>query len=179
MREARLNFSIVFQEGALFDSLTVRENVAFCLREHSDLPEGEIIARVRAILRRLEIEDAIDLMPEELSGGMQRRVAIARSLAECEPKMIFYDEPTTGLDPITADHTCSLIRDLAAGPPPERRGFILVTHKVTDAAKVAERFLYLKDKRIVFDGNVDALKNTADPDLRLFINEILWLGSPP
>ncbi len=177
LRETRMNFSIVFQEGALFDSMTVRENVAFCLREYYDLREEEIEQRVRELLRRVGMEYAIDMMPEELSGGMQRRVAIARSLAACEPKMILYDEPTTGLDPISADNICGLINDLSSGEPPNRRGLIVVTHKITDAVKVAERFMYLRSGKISFDGNIEELKNTDDAELRRFINEILLVGT--
>ncbi|NOX21135.1 MAG: ATP-binding cassette domain-containing protein [Nitrospirae bacterium] len=173
LREVRMKFSIVFQEGALFDSMNVKENVAFCIREYYNLSEEEIESRVRDLLRRVGIEDAIDLMPEELSGGMQRRVAIARSLAACEPRMILYDEPTTGLDPITADTICELINELSQGEPPERRGLIMVTHKVTDAVKVAERFMYLRSGRIAFDGGLEELKATTDQELRRFINEIL------
>jgi len=173
LREGRMKFSIVFQEGALFDSLSVRENVAFCLREFSTLSEGEIENRVREILRGVGIEEAMDLMPDELSGGMQRRAAIARSLAACEPKMMLYDEPTSGLDPITADNICNLINELSSGTPPERRGLIIVTHDVEAAVRVAERFLYLKDGKIVFDGGLDALTHTGDPGLRKFIKELL------
>jgi phospholipid/cholesterol/gamma-HCH transport system ATP-binding protein len=172
MREARMKFSIVFQEGALFDSLSVRENVAFCLREYGHHSEQEIEERVRGLPKVLAIEEAIDLMPEELSGGMQRRVAIARSLAECEPRMMLYDEATTGLDPLTADNICGLISELSTGAPPERRGFIFVTHKVSDAAKVAERFMYLRKGEIVFDGDITALRNTDDAELRSFVNEL-------
>jgi phospholipid/cholesterol/gamma-HCH transport system ATP-binding protein len=173
LRKMRTKFSIVFQEGALFDSLSVRDNVAFSLRENSDLSEEEIEAKVREILVRVGIEEAIDLMPEELSGGMQRRVAIARSLVSCHPEMILYDEPTTGLDPLTADTTCALINDLSEGECTERRGLIIVTHRVTDAAKVAERFVYLKDGKIGFDGDITALRKTEDKELRKFINELL------
>ena len=172
MRDARMNFSIVFQEGALFDSLSVRENVAFCLKEHSRLSEEEIDKRVRVHLRRLGIEEAIDLMPEELSGGMQRRVAIARSLAECEPRMVLYDEPTTGLDPISADYTIRLIKELSNGELPDRLGFFVVTHEVMYAAKVAERFMYLRDKKIGFDGSINELRSTKDPELKTFINQL-------
>lgn len=175
LREIRMNFSIVFQEGALFDSLNVYENVAFCLREHSRLKEEEIEAEVRNLLKRVGIEEAIYLMPEELSGGMQRRVAIARSLAACEPKMILYDEPTTGLDPLTAETICDLINELSEGTPPERKGFIAVTHKVTDAARIAERFIFIKDGKIDFDGNLDAMLNTDNETFRHFIGELLLL----
>lgn len=173
LRASRLKFSIVFQEGALFDSLNVRENVAFPLREFADHSEDEIESRVRELLRRVGIEEAIDLMPEELSGGMQRRAAIARSLATCDPAMMLYDEPTTGLDPLTADNICNLINVLSSGAPPERKGLIIVTHDVEAAARVAERFLYLKEGRIVFDGGLDAITHTADPRLRKFIKELL------
>lgn len=172
LRDVRMNFSVVFQEGALFDSINVRENVAFCLREYSQMSEDEIEDVVRTMLKRLDIEDAIYLMPEELSGGMARRVAIARSLAGCKPRIMLYDEPTTGLDPLTADNICGLIKELSAGEPRDRTGFIAVTHKVADAAKVAERFMYLKNGKIKFDGDLMSLKKTGDTELREFINEL-------
>ncbi len=172
LRDARMKFSIVFQEGALFDSMNVRENVAFCFREYSNLSEEEIEKKVRELLNRLGIEEAIDLMPEELSGGMQRRVAIARSLAGCTPKMFLYDEATSGLDPLTADNICSVIRELSTGEPPDRTGFIIVTHKVSDAVKVAERFMYVRNGKIAFDGDISALRNTEDPELRTFTDEL-------
>lgn len=172
LRDIRMNFSIVFQEGALFDSMNVRENTAFCLREYTNYSEEEIEKRVRELLKVLGIEDAIYLMPEELSGGMQRRVAIARSLAGCEPKMMLYDEATTGLDPLTADNICNLINDLSKGKPSERVGFIIVTHKVTDAIKVAERYIYVKDGEIAFDGDLDQLRKTEDRQLRIFTDEL-------
>ncbi len=172
LRDIRMNFSIVFQEGALFDSMNVRENTAFCLREYTEYSEDEIEKRVRELLKLLGIEDAINLMPEELSGGMKRRVAIARSLAGCQPKMMLYDEATTGLDPLTADNICNLINDLSRGEPSERVGFMIVTHKVTDAIKVAERYLYVKDGKIAFDGNLDQLVKTRDQQLRIFTDEL-------
>jgi phospholipid/cholesterol/gamma-HCH transport system ATP-binding protein len=173
LRPFRMKFNIVFQEGALFDSMPVRENVAFCLREFSRLTETQIEQKVRTLLESLGIEEAIDLMPEELSGGMRRRVAIARSLAECEPKMFLYDEPTTGLDPIAADGICELIKQLSEGRPPDRKGFFLVTHRVPDAQEVADRFIYLRNQKIAFDGDLQALKDTQDSQLRRFIREIL------
>ncbi|UCD34493.1 MAG: ATP-binding cassette domain-containing protein [Nitrospiraceae bacterium] len=172
LRESRMKFSIVFQEGALFDSMSVRENVAFSLREYSRLTEKEIESKVRELLRRLGIEEAIDLMPEELSGGMQRRVAIARSLAGCSPRMVLYDEATTGLDPLTAESICRLIRELSEGEPPDRTGLIIVTHKVSDAAKVAERFIYLRRGAIAFDGDMQHLMRAEDRELRIFTEEL-------
>lgn len=174
LRDVRMKFSIVFQEGALFDSMNVYENVAFCLREYTRYPEDKIEKRVRELLNRLGIEDAVYLMPEELSGGMQRRVAIARSLAGCDPEMMLYDEATTGLDPLTADNICNLIKELSTGEPPDRMGFIIVTHKVTDAAKVAGRFIYIRKGNIIFDGDLVSLKKTEDAELRSFINELYF-----
>jgi len=171
LRVPRMKFSIVFQEGALFDSLNVKENVAFCLREYSRLTEEEIDQKVREILRVVDVEAAIDLTPEELSGGMHRRVAIARALAACEPKMFLYDEPTSGLDPVNADNICKLIVDLANGG----KGFMIVTHKVTDALKVAERFMFLRDGKIQLDGNRKELLGATDPDIQQFLSELQCL----
>ncbi len=171
LRQARMKFSMVFQEGALFDSLTVKENVAFCLREYTRLSEEEIEEKVRGILSIVGVESAMHLKPEELSGGMHRRVALARSLAAFDPKMFLYDEPTTGLDPINADNICRLIVDLAHNG----KGFIVVTHKVVDALKVARRFLFLKNGTLFFDGGGDELMTAADPDIRLFISELSCL----
>ena len=168
LREVRMKFSIVFQEGALFDSLNVKENVAFCLREYSKLSEDEIDRKVRGILRIVDVEHAMELMTDELSGGMHRRVAIARSLAACEPRMFLYDEATTGLDPINADNICRLILDLCKNG----KGLVIVTHKVLDAIKVADRFMFLKEGSIIFDGSRDKLLHSTDPEIQTFISEL-------
>jgi phospholipid/cholesterol/gamma-HCH transport system ATP-binding protein len=170
LRAIRMNFSLVFQEGALFDSLNVKENVAFCLREYSPMSDEEIDRRVRELLRTVGVEEAMDLMPEELSGGMHRRVAIARSLAACRPRLFLYDEPTSGLDPVNADNICRLILDLAKNGT----GFIIVTHKVLDALKVAKRFLFLKDGMLLFDGNSEQLFRTPIPEIREFLSELRY-----
>jgi phospholipid/cholesterol/gamma-HCH transport system ATP-binding protein len=168
LREVRMKFSIVFQEGALFDSVNVKENVAFCLREYTRMSEEEIERKVRELLRMMGLEEAVEMMPEELSGGMHRRVAIARSLAAFEPKMFLYDEPTTGLDPVNADTICKLILDLSKNG----KGFIIVTHKVFDAMKVANRFLFLKNGVIIFDGNKEELMHTPVPEIQTFLSEL-------
>ncbi len=172
LREVRMKFSIVFQEGALFDSLNVRENVAFCLREYTKQSEQEIDRRVRELLRVVGVEDAIELMPDELSGGMHRRVAIARSLAACDPAMFLYDEPTSGLDPVNADTICRLIIELSK----DGKGFIIVTHKVYDALRVAGRFMFLKDGAVVFDGNREMLMQSSIPDIHIFMSELGGVG---
>ncbi|HYA93201.1 MAG TPA: ATP-binding cassette domain-containing protein [Thermodesulfobacteriota bacterium] len=168
LRDVRMKFSIVFQEGALFDSLNVKENVAFCLREYTRLSEEEIDRKVRELLRRMGLEEAVELMPEELSGGMHRRVAIARSLAAFEPRMFLYDEPTSGLDPVNADVICKLILDLAKNG----KGLIIVTHKVLDATKVARRFLFLKNGVAIFDGTKEQLMHTPIPEIQTFLSEL-------
>jgi phospholipid/cholesterol/gamma-HCH transport system ATP-binding protein len=168
LREIRTKFSIVFQEGALFDSLNVKENVAFGLREYTKMTEEEISQKVRELLGKVGVEHAIELMPEELSGGMLRRVAIMRSLAAFDPKMFLYDEATTGLDPVNADIICRLILDLAKGG----KGFIIVTHKVFDALRLAERFMFLKSGSIIFDGNKDQLMHASIPEIQVFLREL-------
>jgi phospholipid/cholesterol/gamma-HCH transport system ATP-binding protein len=168
LREIRMKFNIVFQEGALFDSLNVKENVAFCLREYTKMSEVEIDTRVRQILRTVGVEEALELMPEELSGGMHRRVSLARSLALSTPMMFLYDEPTTGLDPINADNICRLIADLSK----DGKGLIMVTHKVSDAMKVADRFMFLKDGRAIFDGNKKELLHSDIADIQAFVSEV-------
>lgn len=168
LRSVRMKFSIVFQEGALFDSLNVKENVAFCLREYTTMSEEEIDEKVRGLLRTVGVEHAMGLKPEELSGGMHRRVAIARSLAAAKPNMFLYDEPTSGLDPVNAENICNLILDLSRNGT----GFLIVTHKIHDALKVADRFMFLKNGMIVFDGTRDALLDSAVPEIRIFIKEL-------
>ncbi len=168
LRQVRMKFSIVFQEGALFDSLNVKENIAFCLREYTGLPEQEIDQKVRELLQRVGLEQAIHLMPEELSGGMHRRVAIMRSMAAFDPKMFLYDEPTTGLDPVSADVICRLVVDLSRSGC----GFIIVTHKVSDAMKVADRFMFLKGGAIVLDGDKEALIHSTVPEIQVYIGEL-------
>jgi len=168
LRKIRTMFSIVFQEGALFDSLNVKENVAFGLREYTKMTEVEIDRKVRELLGKVGLEHAMELMPEELSGGMHRRVAIMRSLAAFDPRMFLYDEATTGLDPVNADIICGLILDLAKG----EKGFIIVTHKVFDALRLAERFMFLKNGLIMLDGNKEQLMQSSLPEIHVFLTEL-------
>jgi phospholipid/cholesterol/gamma-HCH transport system ATP-binding protein len=168
LRDIRIKFSMVFQDGALFDSLSVKENVAFPLREYTGMTEEEIDRKVRELLKRVGLEEAIGYMPEELSGGMHRRVAIMRSMAAFEPKMFLYDEATTGLDPVSADVICKLILDISE----QGGGFIIVTHKVFDAFRLANRFMFLKGGRIVFDGDREAMLSSNIPEVRIFLREL-------
>jgi phospholipid/cholesterol/gamma-HCH transport system ATP-binding protein len=166
----RQKIGMVFQEGALFDSLTVGENVAFPLREQRTMSEEEIDARARKILGFVDMSETIDMMPDELSGGMKRRVAIARALAAYETKIMLYDEPTTGLDPITAHTICELIvklRDV------QKVCSIMVTHQLKDAFKVATRFIVLGESRIIFEGTGDELKTSKDAYIQRFFQRSL------
>ena len=165
LRESRIKFSIVFQEGALFDSLSVKENVAFCLREYTKMSEEEIDQKVRTLLQKVGMENAMDLMPEELSGGMQRRVAIMRSLAAFEPEMFLYDEPTSGLDPVNADIIYRLMSELSG----DGKGFVMVTHDVLDAIKVSDRFLLLEKGRLIFDGSKEKLLQLPVPEIQISV----------
>ena len=128
--------------------------------------------RLKELLRIVGLEHDQDLMPEELSGGMHRRVAIARSLAALEPKMFLYDEPTAGLDPVNAEMICKLILDLCEAG----RGFVIVTHKVFDALKVAARILFLKRGRIIFDGERENLLKDPSPEIQAFLGELRFDG---
>ncbi len=168
LRDIRIKFSMVFQDGALFDSLSVKENVAFPLREYTGMTEEEIDRKVRELLRRVGLEQAIGHMPEELSGGMHRRVAIMRSMAAFQPKMFLYDEATTGLDPVSADVICKLILDISE----QGGGFIIVTHKIFDAFRLANRFMFLKGGTIIFDGDRETLLGSTIPEIRIFLREL-------
>lgn len=167
LRQIRQRMGMVFQQGALFDSMTVGENVAFSLLEHDNIPESELEGTIRTHLQLVGLDpNLIDRMPDQLSGGMQRRVAIARALAARNPQILLYDEPTTGLDPQSAERITDLIVELR-----DRMGktSVMVTHDIADAFKVANRMAVLNEGRLVFDGLPAALAETNEP----FINEFL------
>jgi len=185
----RSRVGIVFQESALFDSLTVRENVAFRLYEEGDVPESQIEERVREVLRFVELEHTLDKFPAELSGGMRRRVAIARAVIT-QPEVLLYDSPTGGLDPVTSTTIIELIvkqRDVY------KTSALLVTHRLQDAFTMATHyfdrqsnrmkplpkgqrgevritFLILRDGKVIFDGDAHELKETKDEYIREFIS---------
>jgi phospholipid/cholesterol/gamma-HCH transport system ATP-binding protein len=190
MMAVRADLGMIFQEGALFDSLTVRENVGYKLYEETDMPLEEVGKRVEEVLGFIGLAEHIDKMPSELSGGQRRRVAIARAMA-FKPRILLYDEATTGLDPITAttvDEEIIKLRDL------ENVSSIVVTHQLRDAFYVAthmarrdpsghvdivpatrekEReaeFIMLKDGFIVFEGDADALRSSTDPYIQTFLS---------
>jgi len=183
LMRVRADLGMVFQEGALFDSLTVRENVGYKLSEELHWPPDEVAARVNEVLGFVGLGEFIDRLPSDLSGGQRRRVAIARAMA-AKPRILLYDEPTTGLDPITSltvDEEIIKLRDL------EGVSSVLVTHQLRDAFFVAEHaaewagselqfekadrekadqaeFIMLKDGRIAFEGNASELREVAKGD---------------
>ena len=161
----RKKVGMLFQAGALFDSMSVEDNVAYALREHTDWSAARIAERVREVLGLVELEGVEELMPADLSGGMRKRVALARAIA-LAPRGILYDEPTTGLDPVTANTINQLIRSLQ-----KRLGVtsIVVTHDIHSAFTVADRLAFLRDGSIRFDGTVDEAKTSSEPMLRAFL----------
>lgn len=160
---ARKHIAIVFQGGALFDSLTVGENVGYRLLEEGVLAEEEIDAIVREKLSFVGLEKAVDLYPAELSGGMKKRVAIARALA-AEPQYIFFDEPTTGLDPIGVYNIQQLMLRLQG----EGKTTLMVTHDMLTAFAVSDRFSFIHDGELVFEGTRDELEKSSVPAIREF-----------
>ncbi len=161
----RLQLGMLFQGAALFDSLTVLENVGFSLFEHTRLSEEAIRERVLEKLRMVGLEGIEGLMPASLSGGMKKRVGLARAICN-EPKIILYDEPTTGLDPINAD----VINDLILRMQKQLKVVsIVVTHDMTSAYKVADRIAMLYEGRIIGVGTPDEIRNSPDPVIQQFI----------
>lgn len=187
--ELRRKIGMVFQESALFDSLTVRENVAFRLLEEGTVSEEEADKPVREALSFVELENTVDMFPSELSGGMRRRVAIARAIIT-RPELLLYDSPTAGLDPVTSTTIIQLIvkqRDVY------KTSSLLVTHRLQDAFMMASHyfdrktnqmqplapgarsevpmgFLILRDGKIIFDGDVHELAHTKDETIREYIS---------
>ena len=161
----RMQVGMLFQGSALFDSLTVKENVGFSLYEHTKLAFNEIENRVKEKLRMVGLSGIEDLMPSELSGGMKKRVGLARAICT-EPKIILYDEPTTGLDPIMADAINDLIIRMRERL---RITSIVVTHDMTSAYKVGTRIAMLYNGKIVGIGTPEEIRNSQDPLVHQFI----------
>jgi len=161
----RLKVGILFQGGALFDSMTVEENIAFPLREAGERDPEVLKGKVREMLEVMEMEGEEEKMPESLSGGMKKRVGLARSIIR-GPSCVLYDEPTSGLDPVVADSINRLIRRLQ-----QRLGVtsIVVTHDMKSAFDVADRIAYLHEGRIYFQGTTTDLQQSTDPLIQDFL----------
>jgi phospholipid/cholesterol/gamma-HCH transport system ATP-binding protein len=165
LNELRKKFGMLFQMAALFDSLTVWENVGFGLKQHTQLSDAEIRAVATEKLALVGLKDVEDKMPSELSGGMKKRVGLARAIA-MDAAIILYDEPTTGLDPITADAINDLIVDLR-----KKLGVtsVAITHDMQSAYKISDRIAMLYKGEIVETGTPDQIRNTTNPIVRQFI----------
>ena len=165
LNEVRRHFGMLFQGAALFDSLTVGENVALPLREHTGMKEAEVRARVAERLEWVGLKGVEEMKPASLSGGMKKRVGLARAIV-MDPQYVLYDEPTTGLDPIMADVIDQLIRSLQ-----KRMGVtsVAVTHDMASAFKIADRIALLNEGRVVFLGSVEDVRTTKDPLVRQFV----------
>ena len=165
LQKIRSSIGMVFQFGALFDSMTVGENISLALQKLTKLNENEIQQRVHNSLEEVDMEGTENLMPAELSGGMKKRVGIARAIA-IKPAYLFYDEPTTGLDPVMTDSINRLIRKF------QDTGEVtsmIITHEMRTVYDVADRVLLLHEGRIQYDGSPDTINNVDDPVVQQFI----------
>jgi phospholipid/cholesterol/gamma-HCH transport system ATP-binding protein len=171
----RKRFGMLFQGAALFDFLTVYENVSFALHEHKTLPEAEMRRIAAQKLALVDMAGTEDLLPEELSGGMRKRVGLARAIA-MEPEVILYDEPTTGLDPVTADTINDLI--LRCQRELKTTG-IVVTHDMASAYKVGDRMILLYEGAIIADGTPDEIRRHPDIRVQRFIHGDASLTAAP
>jgi len=162
----RLKIGMVFQGGALFDSLTVAENVGFGLIEHNHIGRQELLERVEEALGMVDLHGIGNLNPSELSGGMKKRVALARAIC-IKPEIILYDEPTTGVDPITADSINELIKNMH---DKLKITSVVVTHDMKSAYRVADRIAMLYQGKIIAEGTPDEIQASGHPIVHQFIN---------
>ena len=164
----RRKFGMLFQGAALFDSMTVAENVGFAFRRKRSLPESEVRQKVAEVLEMVDLPGTEEKKPSELSGGMRKRVGLARAIIY-EPEIVLYDEPTTGLDPIVADsidHLILRVRDRLDVTT------VVVTHDMRSARRVGQRILMLHDKKIYAAGTPDEIFHSEDPIVRQFIEGV-------
>lgn len=166
LQKLRSKFGMVFQFGALFDSMTVGENIGLALQKLTNCDRFEIIERISNSLLEVNMENTQDKMPSELSGGMKKRVGIARAIA-LNPEYMLYDEPTTGLDPIMTDSINRLINNFHSKGNVTS---VVVTHEMKTVRDVSERVIMLHDGKIQFDGNTDTFLNSNDPTVVAFLN---------
>lgn len=166
MDEYRKSIGVLFQSGALFNSMTVADNVALPLREHTDLPEETIQIMVKIKLELVGLREHSEKMPAMLSGGMKKRAGLARALA-LDPKILFYDEPSAGLDPVTSAEIDQLIIKLN-----KLLGVtsVVVTHEMDSAFRIADRMVLLDRGKFIVSGTVDEMRNSTDPLVRQFVH---------
>jgi len=165
LQNIRSQIGMVFQFGALFDSMTVSENISLALQKLTKLNEDEIRERVFNSLKDVGMENTEELMPSELSGGMKKRIGIARAIA-IQPSYLFYDEPTTGLDPVMIDSINRLINKFQKN---DSVTSVIITHEMRTVNEVADRVLMLHNGSIIYDGNPENIKNEDNPVVQQFI----------
>jgi phospholipid/cholesterol/gamma-HCH transport system ATP-binding protein len=165
--EMRQKIGFLFQSGALYDSMTVKQNLEFPLRRiKKDLTEKEIEDKIIGVLENVGLADALDKMPSQLSGGMRKRISLARTIV-VDPMIMLYDEPTTGLDPITSDEISSLINEVQEK---YKTSSIIITHDIKCAIGTANRIVMLKDGEVYEEGSLDHFEKSADPFIKSFFN---------
>ena len=166
LNEVRKHLGFLFQGAALYDSMSVRENLEFPLIRHFNFTTKEREEKIKSVLEKVSLEEAIDKMPSELSGGMKKRIGLARSIIS-EPKLMLYDEPTTGLDPITSKEISSLILELQKSL---NMTSVIVTHDLLCAEIIADRAIVLNDGIVQHAGTITELTTSSDPFLRNFFS---------
>lgn len=165
LQKLRLKFGFLFQSAALFDSMTVGENIELALRRHSEYKESDISERVQYALELVKLHNVEHLMPSSISGGMKKRVGLARAIA-LTPKYMLYDEPTTGLDVETADGINLLMNELKTTLGVTS---IVVTHDIHSAFVIGDRFAIFENGRFILTGTKEELRSSADPEVRKYI----------
>jgi len=163
--EVRHKFGLLFQGAALFDSMTIEDNIAFALRERTSLSEKEILKRVDRSIEAVGLKNVSNLMPSDLSGGMRSRVGLARAIV-MEPEIMLYDEPTSALDPIMTDMVNDLILDLRARL---NMTSMIITHDISSAYKIADKIVMIYEGNVVFNGTPGEIRSSRDPYVQKFI----------
>ena len=165
MGEIRQKIGFLFQSGALYDSMTVKENLEFPLRRiRTHLKQKEIDAKITEVLENVGLADALNKMPSQLSGGMRKRISLARTIV-VDPQIILYDEPTTGLDPVTSDEISLLINEVQKK---YKTSSIIITHDIRCARITANRLIMLQDGEVYAEGNMAEFDNSADKVIKSF-----------
>jgi phospholipid/cholesterol/gamma-HCH transport system ATP-binding protein len=165
--DLRQKIGFLFQSGALYDSMTVKQNIEFPLRRiKNKLSEKEIKEKVNEVLENVGLADALEKMPSQLSGGMRKRISLARSIV-VDPMIMLYDEPTTGLDPVTSDEISSLINEVQKK---YKTSSIIITHDIKCALNTADRIVMLNEGTIYKEGKAEDFENSTDPLIKSFFN---------
>lgn len=167
LSEARQQIGFLFQSGALYDSMTVKQNLEFPLKRiKKNLTQKEMDEKINEVLENVGLIDALHKMPSQLSGGMRKRISLARTIV-VDPSIMLYDEPTTGLDPVTSDEISLLINDVQKK---YKTSSIIITHDIKCAKNIANRMIMLQEGKVYLEGKVEAFENSSDPIIKSFFN---------